>query len=82
MNVKNVAAVAIVCGGLASLGGCASMGKGSSRDLAGSLSNDPSNPVDTVYVARINHQASSRFAIVMWVNPPHKADKVDIADTH
>lgn len=82
MNVKEVVAVLLVCGGLASLGGCASMGKGSSRDLAASLSNDPANPVDTVYVARINHQAANHYAIVMWVNPPHKADKIDVANAH
>ncbi len=77
MNVKTVAVIAVVCS-LGLLSGCASWRhKGDSRDLASSLSNDPSNPVDTAYVAQVNHQANQRFAVVLWVNPPHKADKVD-----
>ncbi len=69
MNVNTIVAVAVVCG-LASLSGCASMGKGKdSRSLA---SGQSENPIDFAYVARIDHQALTRGAIVLWVNPPYK----------
>ncbi len=74
MNVKTIAAVALVCGGLVLLGGCASMhgGGGSSRDLASNLSDDPANPVDLAYVTQVNQEANRHFAVVIWVNPPHE----------
>lgn len=84
MNVKTVLTVAFVCGGLASLDGCASMGmgKGDSRDLASSLSDDPANPVDLAYIAQVNQDANQHFAVVLWVNPPHKADLAEPASTN
>jgi hypothetical protein len=72
MNLKTVVTVALVCGGLASLGGCASMKGGSSRDLASSLSDDPASPVDLAYITQVNQDASKRFGVVLWVNPPHE----------
>lgn len=72
MNIKTVVAVAVVFG-LVSLSGCASMrGKGDSRDLASALSDDPTNPLDLAYVTQINQDANRHFAVVLWVNPPHK----------
>ena len=74
MNFKTVATVALACGGLAMLGGCASMrGKGDSRDLASSLSDDPANPIDLAYITDVNQEASKHFGVVLWVNPPHKS---------
>ena len=74
MNVKTIATVALVCGGLASLGGCASLrgGGGSSRDLASSLSDDPANPIDLAYVTEVNQEAKKHFGVVLWVNPPRE----------
>ncbi len=73
MNLKTVATVALACGGLAMLGGCASMrGKGDMRDLASSLSDDAANPVDLAYITAVNQEASKHFGAVLWVNPPHE----------
>ena len=73
MKLKTLATAALVCGGLAMLGGCASMrGKGDSRDLASSLSDDPASPVDLAYITQINQEANKHFGVVLWVNPPHE----------
>jgi hypothetical protein len=73
MKLKTVVTVVLVCGSLASLGGCASMrGKGDSRDLASSLSDDPANPVDLAYVTQINQEAERHSGVVLWVHPPHE----------
>lgn len=68
MNVKALVTAALVCG-LVSLGGCASMGKGDTRDLNSAISDDP---IDQVYVAQINTEARRHFATIIWVNPPYK----------
>lgn len=78
MNVKTVVFVALAGGSLATLGGCASMGKGDTRSLASSLSDDPANPVDLAYISQINRDANQHFAVVVWVNPPHKDDVADL----
>jgi hypothetical protein len=69
MNVKTVLTVALVCGGLASLGGCASMGKSNDSSALTSGINDN---VDLAYVAQVNQEANRHFATVIWVNPPQK----------
>ncbi len=69
MNVKTILTVVLVCGGLAALGGCASMGKGKDSSALTSAINDN---VDLAYIAQVNQQASQRFAKVIWVNPPQK----------
>jgi len=72
MNIKMVLAVALVCGGLASLGGCSSMG--GSKDSS-ALTSGLSDNVDLAYVAQINQEAKQHFAVVLWVNPPQKSDQ-------
>jgi hypothetical protein len=69
MNLKTVVTVALVCGGLAFLGGCSSMKNGSTRDVASKVSDDP---IDQEYVARINQEADHHFGFVIWINPPEK----------
>lgn len=69
MNIKTVLTVALVCAGLASLGGCASIGK--SKDSSALTSGIKDN-VDLAYIARVNAEADLRFAQVIWVNPPQK----------
>jgi hypothetical protein len=69
MNLKTVVTVALVCGGLVSLGGCSSMKNGSTRDVASKVADDP---IDQEYVARINQEADHHFGFVIWVNPPHE----------
>lgn len=72
MNLKMLATLALACGGLALLGGCASMrGNGDSRDLTSSLSDDPANPIDLAYVTQVNQEAKRHFGVVLWVHPPN-----------
>jgi hypothetical protein len=69
MNVKTVMAVALACGVVA-LSGCAGMKSKDSSALASSLSDDPANPIDLAYIARVNSQANERGYEILWVNPP------------
>ncbi|HTD28119.1 MAG TPA: hypothetical protein VK660_01890 [Xanthomonadaceae bacterium] len=69
MNVKTVLAVALVCGGVAFLGGCASMSsKGDSSALTSGLSDN----IDLAYMAAVNQQADINGVKVIWINPPEK----------
>ena len=68
MNIKLILAVAVACG-VASLGGCASMG--SSKDSS-ALSSGISDEVDVAYIAAVNQEASRHFGTVLWINPPQK----------
>ena len=70
MKIKAVVAVAMVVAGLASISGCAHMGKGDVRDLNMANSSDP---VDAVYVAKVDAAAQANGVRVVWVNPPDKA---------
>jgi hypothetical protein len=71
MNVKVLVTAILVCVGIASLGGCASMGmgKGDARDLNSAIADDP---IDEAYVAQVNTEANRHFAQIIWVNPPYK----------
>jgi hypothetical protein len=69
MNVKTVMTVVLACGVVA-LSGCAGMKSKDSTALASSLSDDPANPVDLAYIARVNSQANERGYQILWVNPP------------
>ena len=69
MNVKTVMTVVLACGAVA-LSGCAGMKSKDSSALASSLSDDPANPVDVAYIARVNQQANEKGYLVLWINPP------------
>jgi hypothetical protein len=70
MNVKTVMAVALACGGVALLGGCAGMSK--KGDSSAYLNTGISDDVDVAYIMQVNDEASRHFAKVVWVNPPQK----------
>jgi hypothetical protein len=70
MNIKLILTVAIACG-VASLGGCATMG--SSKDSS-ALNSGISDNVDVAYIAAVNQEALRHFGTVVWVNPPQKPE--------
>jgi hypothetical protein len=70
MKLKTVMLVVLVCGGLASLGGCASMSsKGDSSAMAGTPTN---YVVDSAYMNHVDAVANQEGVKILWVNPPDK----------
>jgi hypothetical protein len=71
MNVKKIATVALVCGSLASLGGCAMLSrKGDSSAMSG----NPTNfVVDSTHMDKTDNQANAEGVKVVWINSPEKS---------
>ena len=69
MNIKTVLAVALVCTGVAFLGGCASM---SSKGDPSALTSGVSDNIDVAYMAEVNALAEVNGVKVIWLNPPEK----------
>lgn len=68
MNLKTWAGALLVCGGLAFLGGCASMDKKDSTAFTQKVS--PDDQVDAAYVAYVQENARKHDVQVYWINPP------------